>query len=42
MDENWGYVVVGYALTGVSLAAYVGWIWTRTRRARRSLPDTDG
>jgi hypothetical protein len=42
MDDNWGYVAVGYALTGGVLAAYVGWIWARTRRARRTLPEADG
>ena len=33
-----GYVLGGWALTGVVLAGYVGRLWARTRRARKLLP----
>ena len=33
-----GYVIGGWALTGVAIAGYVGRLWSRTRRARRLLP----
>ncbi|HLJ07681.1 MAG TPA: hypothetical protein VKX24_04040 [Acidimicrobiia bacterium] len=38
-----GYVIGGWALTGVAIAGYVGRVWSRTRRARRLLgPDEQG
>jgi len=37
-----GYVIGGWALTGVAVAGYVGRLWSRTRRARRLLPDEQG
>ena len=36
MDDNWGYVAVGYALTIGTLSAYGAWLWVRLRRARRA------
>jgi hypothetical protein len=33
------YVITGWVLTGVVLAAYWFWIVRRTKRAERSLPD---
>ena len=33
-----GYVIGGWAITGVAIAGYVGRVWARTRRARRLLP----
>jgi hypothetical protein len=42
MDHNWGYVAAGYAITAGTLVAYAGWLWQRTRRARRSLSEADG
>ena len=36
MDSNAGYVVAGYATTGVVLVGYVAWLLARIRRARRS------
>ena len=41
MDHNWGYVAAGYTITAVTLLVYTGWIWRRTRRAHRSMPDLD-
>jgi hypothetical protein len=37
-----GYVVTGWVLTAVVLAAYWASIARRTRRARRSLPSPKG
>ena len=37
-DYGWAYVIAGWSLTGVVLAAYFGRIVVRTRRAERSLP----
>jgi hypothetical protein len=37
-DFAWVYVVVGWVLTAVVLAAYLGWMMSRIRRAQRSLP----
>jgi hypothetical protein len=38
-----GYVIGGWAVTGVAIAGYVGRLWSRTRRARRLLsPDGEG
>ena len=39
MDQNWGYVTAGYAVTAATLAVYVSWLRLRTRRAERSLRD---
>jgi len=39
MDENWGYVVAGYAVTVATLSAYGAWLWQRLRRARRGVGD---
>jgi hypothetical protein len=36
MDHNWPYVVAGYALTVVVVAAYTGRLLARLRRARRT------
>ena len=33
-----GYVIGGWALTGLAIGGYVGRLWARTRRARRFLP----
>jgi hypothetical protein len=33
-----GYVIGGWAITGVAIAGDVGRLWSRTRRARRLLP----
>ncbi len=33
-----GYVISGWAITGVAIAGYVGRMWSRSRRARRLLP----
>ena len=41
MDHNWTYVAAGYGITFVTLVTYSVWIWQRTRRARRSMPDGD-
>jgi hypothetical protein len=30
----WSYAIAGYVLTGVALAAYVGSLFARARRAR--------
>jgi CcmD family protein len=35
MDENVGYVVAGYAITGVALGGYVIRLFARAREARR-------
>jgi hypothetical protein len=37
-DYGWVYVVVGWSLTGVVLAAYFGRMVLRIRRAEKSLP----
>lgn len=37
-DYGWAYVVVGWTLTGAVLAAYLGRLVVRIRRAERSLP----
>jgi hypothetical protein len=37
-DYGWAYVIVGWTLTVVVLAAYLGWLVARIRRAQRSLP----
>jgi hypothetical protein len=37
-DYAWAYVIVGWVLTAVVLAAYLGWLVSRIRRAQRSLP----
>jgi hypothetical protein len=37
-DYGWAYVIVGWTLTAVVLAAYFAWLVTRIRRAQRSLP----
>jgi hypothetical protein len=39
MDDNWGYVAVGYGLTAGGLAAYVAWLRVRIGRAERSSRD---
>lgn len=36
-----GYVISGWAITGAAIAAYVGRIWARSRKARRLLPPED-
>jgi hypothetical protein len=36
-----GYVIGGWAITGVAIAGYVGRLWSRSRRARRLLPSGD-
>ncbi|MCZ7534962.1 MAG: hypothetical protein M5T61_02780 [Acidimicrobiia bacterium] len=41
MDDNGGYVIAGFALTGGVLAAYVAWLGVRLRRARRSGAGTE-
>lgn len=41
MDENGGYVIAGYVLTGGALAFYVAWLRRRLVRARRSLGEVD-
>lgn len=33
-----GYVIGGWAITGVAIAGYVARLWARTRRARALLP----
>ena len=33
-----GYVISGWAITGVAIAGYVARLWSRSRRARRLLP----
>jgi hypothetical protein len=33
-----GYVISGWAITGIVIAGYVGRLWSRSRRARRLLP----
>ncbi len=38
MDDNGGYVIAGFAMTGGVLVAYVAWLQARLRRARRSVP----
>ena len=42
MDDNWGYVAAGYLIMALTVGGYGAWLWVRTRRARRSLPDLDG
>jgi hypothetical protein len=37
-DYGWAYVVVGWTLTAVVLAAYFARLVVRVRRAERSLP----
>jgi hypothetical protein len=37
MNDNWGYVIAGYAITGVSLIVYTVSIKLRARRARALL-----
>lgn len=39
MDENAGYVIAGYVLTGVTLGAYVAWVRVRLRRAESERAD---
>ena len=34
VDSLWSYAIAGYVLTGVALAAYLGTLFTRARRAR--------
>ena len=41
MSSNWNYVIVGYAITVVTLVSYFGWIKARTRKLRQSLRDED-
>ena len=36
-----GYVIGGWAVTGVAIAGYVGRLWARSRRARRLLPSDE-
>ena len=33
-----GYVIGGWAVTGIAIGAYVGRLWSKSRRARRLLP----
>jgi hypothetical protein len=41
-DYGWAYVIVGWSLTGVVLAAYYARMVMRIRRAERTLPpETD-
>ena len=37
-DYAWAYVVAGWSLTGVVLAAYLSRLVLRIRRAERTLP----
>jgi hypothetical protein len=37
-----GYVIGGWAVTGVAIAGYVARLWARSRRARRLLPPDEG
>jgi hypothetical protein len=41
MDDNWPYVLAGYALTTVTLTAYVTWLWQRLRRAEPPTTNDD-
>jgi hypothetical protein len=41
MSNNWNYVIVGYAVTVVTLVGYFAWIKTRTRKLRQSLREDD-
>jgi heme exporter protein CcmD len=43
IEDVWGYVIPGYALTAVALGGYVGWMMRRRRRLEQSLSgDGDG
>ncbi len=37
--SEWGWVAFGYAVMYGIIAAYVGWITVRVRRARRRLQE---
>ncbi|HEV7525743.1 MAG TPA: hypothetical protein VGP92_12310 [Acidimicrobiia bacterium] len=39
MSHNWGYVIVGYSITAVSLGGYFTWIRLRSRKLRRAIED---
>ncbi len=41
MNDNWGYVIAGYAIVGSALGVYAVWVRQRIRRLQRSLPDDD-
>jgi heme exporter protein CcmD len=41
VSNNWNYVIVGYAITVITLVAYLAWVKARTRKLRRSLRDED-
>jgi hypothetical protein len=39
MSDNWGYVIAGYVITGVTLIGYAVSVRIRARRARRMLAE---
>ena len=40
--DNWNFVVVGYAVSAVSLVGYTVWLRVRSRKLRKLLASSDG